>query len=201
MTRLTLGLFKNAARNPSARASDAGDGIPTPMPIANAAVRLHHQRGATAAHTYLNGAFDRSGYWGPSGPPQSRGWANNIRECFQAYQELAGQDPRPTLGLPIKIDVQFGANAVRITVDVVLIDAGGYVGRYPLWDVPPLTQDDAELLSCPIVLGMGQELGLDRIVGVEVWHLRDRETALVPAVGALARARDVEEILARYLSE
>jgi hypothetical protein len=201
MTRLTLGLFKNAARNPSARARDTGDGFPTPMSTANAAVRLHHQRGVAAAHIYLNGSFDRSGYWGPSGPPQARSWANNIRECFQTYQEMAGEDRRPTLGMPIKTDIQFGANSVGITVDVVLMDSEGYVGRYPLWDVPSLTRDDAELLACPIALGMGQELGRDRIVGVDLWHLRDAETIFVPAASAIARANDVAEILARYLSD
>lgn len=85
-----------------------------------------------------------------------------------------------------------------VSLDVVLLDPNGYVGRYLLWDTPPLTQQDAEVLAAPVVLALRQELGADRVAGVEVWHLRSGTQIFVDTQAALGRVAEVERIVAAY---
>ena len=93
-----------------------------------------------------------------------------------------------------------GANTVGVSIDLVLLDAAGYVGRLILWDVPPLTQELAELLALPAVAALRAELGDDRVAGVEVWHLRDGTQVLVDAPTAAARLDDASRIVGTYVS-
>jgi hypothetical protein len=201
MTRITVGELKKAARNPDHRKGTGGSPPVTPIPVAAAAVRRYHRVGTNAAYQYITTTFEQSSYWGPSGRPQARTWAANIVECFDSYAELAGQDERAVFQSGIATDVAVGANAVGVTVDVILIDEGGYVGRHLLWDSPELTQDDAEILAAPIAAALEAELGAGRVVGIEVWQLRSREQILVTADVALARLPEVAEIVARYVSD
>lgn len=202
MTRVTLGELKNAARDRSRRRPAPGVEQPfsTPMPTAASAVRRLHRDGAEAAVAQLNAAFDRSSHWGPGGPSRARSWANSIRECFQSYAELVTGDSRPTLGMPVTTDVDVGEHTIGVSLDVILLDPNGYVGRYLLWDTPTLNQDDAELLAAPIVLALQRELGDDRVAGVEIWHLRSRRQTLVHAAAALARVGEVATIVDDYTS-
>ena len=202
MTRVTLGEFKLAARNRRLRRSDPtmDEPVPTPMPTAGSAIRRFHRDGATAAITQLNGSFDRSAYWGPTGPPSPRGWANAIRECLQTYVNYASQDNRPALMTPVTTDVQVGGNTIGVSLDVVLLDKNGYVGRYLLWDKPALTQKDAEVLASPVVRALKQALGEDRVAGVEIWHLRSGKRVFVDESTALGRSGEIERILNHYLS-
>lgn len=105
------------------------------------------------------------------------------------------------LGATIAADVPIGGHVVGVTIDVVLLDDDGYVGRYLLWDTPELTENLGELLSATIVLALGSELGAERISAVEVWQLRDEVNLLVSAPRALARLGDVEAILGAFLGE
>jgi hypothetical protein len=200
MTRITLGELKKATRDRALRRPPPGESrpIPTPMPSAASAVRRFHREGADAAVRRLNRAFDGSDYWGPNGPAQARGWANSIRTCFQTYIDLASADDRPSLNTSINLDVSLGTDSVGVSVDVVLLDPNGYVGRYLLWDTPPLTQQDAEVLAAPVVLALQQELGADRVAGVEVWHLRSGSQIFVDMQAALGRVTEVERIVAAY---
>lgn len=171
------------------------------MPVAASAVRRFHQDGAESALTYLNQTFDRSQHWGPNGRAQARGWADAIRRSFDSYVDRASTDRRPVLGATIAADVPIGGHVVGVTIDVVLLDDDGYVGRYLLWDTPELTENLGELLSATIVLALGSELGAERISAVEVWQLRDEVNLLVSAPRALARLGDVEAILGAFLGE
>lgn len=202
MTRITLGELKNAARDRSLRRAAPGTGasFPTPMPTAASAVRRFHRDGAAAATAQLNRSFDRSGHWGPTGPAQARGWANSIRTSFHTYVDLASRDSRATLGMPVTADVQIGANTIGVSLDVVLLDPHGYVGRYLLWDTPELTQQDAEILAGPIVRALQQELGADRVAGVEIWHLRSGRQVAVDTATALARVAEIEAVVDDYTS-
>jgi hypothetical protein len=170
------------------------------MPTATSAVRRFHRDGTAVATAQLNGAFDRSGHWGPNGSPRARGWADAIRACFQTYVELAARDGRPTLGSPVTTDIGVGGDAIGVSLDVVLLDRAGYVGRYLLWDRPDLTRDDAEMLAAPVVRALQQELGEDRVAGAEIWHLRSGDQMFVDVPTALARLAEIEAIVDDYTS-
>lgn len=199
MTRVTLGEFKKAARDRSLRRSSSGGGVPTPMPVASSAVRRLHREGPEIAVAELNRKFDRSPYWG-RGPAQARGWADVVRACFQTYVELASEDARPTIDVPVNVDVPTGDNTVGVSLDVVLLDPEGYVGRYLLWDAVQLTQDSAELLAAVVVRALQLELGDDRVAGAEIWHLRSAEQIFVDAPTALGRLHDIQVIVDGYVS-
>lgn len=201
MTRVTLAEMKGAARDPTKRRAAPGQdpGFPTPMPSASSAVRRLHREGPARATVVLNQSFDRSGHWGPNGPPQAKGWANAIRESFDTYVELSGHDDRPVLSHSINRNVEVGNHEVGVKLDVVLLDDEGYVGRYLLWDIPLPTLDEAALLAAPIVVAMQAELGADRVAGVEIWHLRNRAEFFISAADALAQLREVERIVAQYV--
>jgi hypothetical protein len=102
--------------------------------------------------------------------------------------------------MPVTTDVDVGEHTIGVSLDVILLDPNGYVGRYLLWDTPTLNQDDAELLAAPIVLALQRELGDDRVAGVEIWHLRSRRQTLVHAAAALARVGEVATIVDDYTS-
>jgi hypothetical protein len=119
---------------------------------------------------------------------------------FDTYIELASSDDRPVLVGGVASDVQVGINSIGVSVDIVILDPGGYCARHVLWDVPPLTLDDAQLQSAPIVAALQSELGEDRVVGVEVWHLRSGDTLFVASGDAVARLPEVEVIVDGYLS-
>ncbi len=201
MTRVTLAELKSASRDVSKRRSPPGTttGFPTPMPTAASGVRRLHREGSTRATVVLNQAFDRSQHWGPNGPPQAKGWANSIRESFDTYVEMSGDDSRPVLGYTIDRNVQVGTHEVGVKIDVILLDDLGYVGRYLLWDIPVPSADEAALLAAPIVVALEEELGEGRVAGVEVWHLRTETPFYVSSDDALSRLGEAAAIVARYV--
>lgn len=95
-------------------------------------------------------------------------------------------------------DATIGRDTVAVTVDVVVLDPSGYVGRYVLWDKPDLTAADAELLAGPIVRALEQELGKERVVGVELWHLRSGGQMFVASSTAVARLGEADLIIDSY---
>lgn len=202
MSRITISELKNATRNRALRRSASGSAVkfPTPMPMAASAVRRFHREGAPAAVEALNESIDTSTYWGPTGPASAVGWANSIKAKFNTYIRLASPDPRPVLGLPVVTDVSVGPNLVGVTIDVVMLDPRGYVGRHVLWDVEALTRPDAEILAGPIACAMQQELGSERVAGVEVWHLQSGTQHFVDRDTALRRLAEISAIVASYLS-
>jgi hypothetical protein len=201
MTRITLSELKNAARDrTSRRAIGTRVAIPTPMPVAMSAVRRFHSVGAEAARDYLTRSFAGSAYWGAGGRQQARAWAEAIVSSFDTYIRLASEDNRAAFREGVAADVEVGRHSVGIAVDVILLDPGGYVARHVLWDVPELTQDNAELLSAPICSALQGELGEDRVVGAEVWHLRSATRWFVDANTAVARLPEVATIVQDYLS-
>jgi hypothetical protein len=203
LSRLTLGEYKRALRDPAARraTSSGSSAFPTPLRIGASAVRRLHRDGVSASRAYLNQALTGSSYWGPSGRPHSQGWANAIRDCFETYIELAAGDHRPSLDSAVASDVVIGLHVVGVTVDVVLLDPVGYVARYVLWDVRVPTRDESEMLAAPIVAALGQELGADRIAAAEIWHLRTAAVRRIESAAALARLADTQRVVAAYLAD
>jgi hypothetical protein len=85
-----------------------------------------------------------------------------------------------------------------VALDVVLLDPAGYVGRYLLWDVPDLSQNEAEILAGPVVRALQQELGEDRAVGAEIWHLRSGRQIFVDTRTATGRLGEIDTIVDTY---
>lgn len=201
MSHISLSQLKRAARDRSLRREgERGPEWPTPIPTATSAVRRFHQDGGGAALRQLNQAFDRSEYWGPAGRPQARGWAESIRRCFQRYVDLASGDRRVVVQSPMTSNVQVGGDTVGASLDVVVRDAAGYVGRVLLWDTPPLTQEDAEILASVVVAALEQEFGRGQSAGAEIWHLRSGVQVFVDAATAARRQREVRAIVRSYVS-
>ena len=200
MTRVTLGQFKAALRDPALR-TGAAAGFPTPMTVANSAVRTFHRGGALAAHQYLNRTFDRSPYWGPTGPAGPRGWANSIRQCLDLYMSMASQDARRWLPMTVSCDVDVGPHTIGVKLDVVLLDGNGYVARIPLWDKVPLAPHEARTLAGPIIEALEVRLGPGRAVGVDFWHLRTGEALHVSSNDVRGHVGDVVRVVDGYLSE
>ena len=99
-----------------------------------------------------------------------------------------------------RLTFQIGRNTIGVSLDVVLLDPDGYVGRYLLWDKPELSQNDAEILAAPVVGALQQELGADRVVGAEIWHLRSDRRIFVDTGTALARLGEINTIVDTYSS-
>src|SRR5665648_166994 len=130
--RLTYGIYRSAVRDPAVRLTAFVNQrpFPTPYAMATSAIRRFHTEGAREARRYLHEAFRQSAYWGSSGRPQQRGWADAIRACLANYESMAGGDTRTVAVTGLTSDVPYGPDEVSVTVDVVLLDpAGGYVGR------------------------------------------------------------------------
>jgi hypothetical protein len=120
--------------------------------------------------------------------------------AFEAYIELASEDTRPVLDSGVTTEVRLGVHSVRVSIDVILLDPQGYVGRHVLWDTSDLTVDDAQLQAAPIVAALESELGSGRVAGVEVWHLRSGAQVFVSSRDATRRLPEVERIVADYLA-
>jgi hypothetical protein len=194
-----LGGFKASLKDPARRAGAHGSAPPTPMTMANTAVRTFHRDGEFAARQYLTRTIQRSPYWGPTGPTNAHSWANSILDYFDTYITLATADTRRWLPMTVSSDPQFGAHTVGVRLDVVLLDGQGYVARIPLWEKGPLDAHVMETLACPILAAVGDELGAAKAVGVDFWHLRTSAATHVPARTALARQADVVGVIDRYV--
>ena len=203
MTRITLGELKKAARNPAERrapASSSSRPIPTPYPMASSAVRQYHRHGVEVAMRYLERVIGSSDYWGPGGRAGAQSWAGAVIDAFENYVVMADGDEREFVDTTVRADVGVGDHAVGITLDVVLLDPRGYIGRLPLWDKPLPDEAEAEVLAAPLVAGLQHHLGEDRIPGVEIWHLRSQTELFVESDNAIARMPQVRDIVGRYLS-
>jgi len=199
MTRVTFGLYRRGVREPGVTLSGtAGDFVPrTPFPSASAAVkRYHREDGATAAAT-LDRSLSSSDYWGPSGPPQARGWAGAIRQCFDVYRQIADADPRPAFACGLSRTLDLTPDELVVYIDVVLIDPRGYVPRIVLWDTADLTDARAVLYAAPVWRVMEDELGDGRVPEVEVWHLRSAARRVVDATTAAAALPSVAGVVHR----
>lgn len=199
MTRVTLGGFKASLKDPARRAGAHADPPPSPMTMANTAVRRFHRDGEFAARQYLTRTIQRSPYWGPAGPANARTWAASILDYFDNYVAMATSDSRRWLPMTVSSETRFGPHTVGVRLDVVLLDGQGYVARIPLWEKDPLHADVMTTLACPILMAVGDELGMAKAVGVDFWHLRTRAPTHVPARAALGQRGAVVGVINRYL--
>lgn len=198
MTRITFGLYRKGVREPATTLSTAALAFmpPTPMPTASAAIAKYHRLGPDAALRAMRDAYRNSSYWGSGGSPQA-GWANAMVECFERYIDMAAEDGRVAFATSLKRDVDFGLHQVAVHVDVVLLDPAGYIGRIVLWDKAELTMELAGHYATPAYAALEDELGANRVVGVEVWHLRSGVQVYVTATACESNLAAVERIVER----
>lgn len=199
MTRVTFGLYRRGVREPGITLSGtAGDFVPrTPFPSASSAVKRYHREDGARAAAALDRSLSSSDYWGPSGPPQARGWADAIRHCFDVYRQIADADPRPAFACGLSRTLALPPDELVVYIDVVLFDPHGYVPRIVLWDTADFTDARAVLYAAPVWRVMEDELGDGRVPEVEVWHLRSGARRVVGATVAPAALPDVARVVHR----
>lgn len=171
--------------------------IPTPHSVITRAVRLLHTagHGETAAVEYLDERLSTD-FWRKDGNATK---ARNARASFDNYRRRALADARVAVPGDHNATVAVGPHVVAAGCDVVLVGDRGYDGRLCLWGIQerPLSEAELALLACPIVLALDNELGEDRIGGLEIWFLRSDVATYIPAEHARARIADFETLVGR----
>lgn len=182
---------------------DSGYAIPSERPRmvgthsqTTRAVRVFHTDGEAASVAYIDDTF--SGPSWASGANATK--ARIAKQSFSNYRDRANADPRPAAVGEPRATIEVAGHTIAAGCDVVLLEpAGGHTGRLCLWSVipRPFTTDELELLACPVVLALGNELGQDAVAGLEFYMLRDNVTALVAAERALARIPELNTLVRR----
>lgn len=201
MTRVTFGAYRAGVRDGGVTLGSLASGYlpPTPFPSASAAVVRCHRESPEAAARELDRSFASSSYWGQRGSSQA-GWANAMRACFETYRQMAYGDPRPAFATGLNRDLAFPPDELGIHINVVLLDADGYVPRLVLWDKNELTSARARLYAAPAWRVLEDELGDDRVPRVEIWHLRSASSVEVDAGDAKVALADVARVVHRLAS-
>ena len=193
--RLTSYDLRRAIVDPDYRRPLQRRPFPTTTSPLRAAVAAYHREGAEAAQKQLNVGL--SGYFAQPGAPSVK--ARMAQVNLDTYINLATQDTREAFDTGVGVDLDFGAHQLFVTLDVLLFDASGYAGRLLLWgdDANSMTLENLELLATTGILAMRQELGEDRIVGVDVWKIRSRSNASVPNARAEVYSGELQNIVTR----
>ena len=203
MTRVTFGMYRKGAREPTTTLRSVAAGAdftpPTPMPTATAAIVRHHREGPVGAAAAMDRSYRNSSYWGKRGTPQA-GWADAMRRCYATYADLTRNDSRPHFALGLNRDLALPPNELGVYIDVVLIDPGGYVPRIVLWDTNALTPALAAQYGAPVWRVAEDELGDDRVPRVEIWSLRAPTLMTLSADDARTALPTVDQIVARLVS-
>jgi len=194
--RVTFGQYRSGIKDPtSVTAGFPAHDFPSPWAIAAKSVRTFHVEGETQARQGLERGF--SGYW--SSTAQARGWAAAIKQCFENYARMSAPDVRSVFTVGFKGVLDIGNDQLSLYVDVLLLNATGYVGRVVLWDDFSYTRSHASLLATPVAAALGNELGEERIAGVEIWHLRTGTQHWIAADEALARRAEMNNLIASFV--
>ncbi|WP_131590572.1 hypothetical protein [Mycolicibacterium setense] len=153
------------------------------------------------ARDYMVNSFRNSDYWGASGTPQSRGWAQSTLQSYDTYALLTRDDSRPAVAVGVKRELPFPPDTLKVRIDVILLDPRGYVPRIILWDTSTLTEDRALLYAAPILVAAEEELGQGRVADVELVHTRTGAQVEVAASDARAALPSMTTTIRRILSE
>lgn len=202
MTRISFSDYRSGVRDGTFRVtpSGTGQGFPTPTSIQWATITRHHQESPEVARDYMVSSFRRSSYWGPSGSPQSRGWAESTLRSYDAYALITRHDTRPVVATGVRNELQLPPNVLSVRIDVILLDPRGYVARIVLWDKSELTEERALLYAAPILVAAEEELGQGRVTSVELVHTRTASLLSVSAAEARAASGDMGATVSRILS-
>lgn len=169
--------------------------VATPHSILTKAVRVFHEEGVEAADRYVIGAFEKPTWKSP----RTRTKARNAIASFENYKTMAMGDPRPVAIGDQRATVHVAGHQVSAGYNVVVLDDAGVAGRYCVWSIieRPFANHELALLTCPIVLALGEELGEERVLGVDFWFLRTNTRAHVSAEAAVGALPDLNRIVRR----
>lgn len=194
--RFTYGQFRNGARDPTFRVTPGSRGGANPGSVLRKAVRVYHaSRDADEGRRALEQGL--SGYFARPGTPTRQ--AADARTRFETYLKMEAADARPVFDTNMGEDIAFGDDVLAVDVDLALFDPSGYAGRVILWDKLPCDREQARAIAGPAARCLADELGADRIVDVQVWHIRSQlrhyfdyaeaidGLGLVPSILAAAR--------------
>jgi hypothetical protein len=170
--------------------------FPTTTSSLGAAVRLYHTEGLEAAQKQLN--IGLSGYFAQQGSPTGK--ARTAHKNFDRYVALAERDDREVFGTNVRMNISIHQHEFSVQADVLLLDPDGYVGRVLLWgaDASSLTLTQLELLATPVILALREELGHDRIVGIDMWQIRSERIVTISAEQADANLGQLVSMLNRW---
>jgi hypothetical protein len=62
-----------------------------------------------------------------------------------------------------------------------------------------LSSTDSEVIAAPIAIAIGDELGLERVAGVEIWHLRSATKSFIETPAAVGALPEVNRIAQAYI--
>jgi len=123
-----------------------------------------------------------------------------IRRCHDTYAQLTQSDARPAFTTGFDRDIDLPPDVLAVYVDVILLDAAGYVPRLVLWDDNELKAQRAIAFAAPAWRAAENELGDGRVVRVEVWSLRQPAQRTVSAAEARGAMSQVARVVHRLAS-
>lgn len=195
--RVTFFDFRQGVADPKYQVPRDRPPIPNPGSVLRGSIKAYHVEGYEAAQRRLDRGFSK--YFARAGPPA--GMARVARANFDVYVKLDSLDGRPVFDIGRRWILDIGPDELVVTVDVLLLDPGGYVGRLVFWgNLPPLSASQLELVATPAILAMRQALGSDRVVGVEIWEVRTEKVTVISSEQADANRHRVNELVERLSS-
>lgn len=193
--RVSPGDLRQGLTDPKYAIPRSKSPIVSPHSILTKAVKVLHQEGVAEADAYITTALNTPG-WKTS---RTRTKAQNALASFHNYKGMAAEDTRPVAIGDSHSSVIIAGHNVAAACNVVVLDDAGVEGRVCIWSVVerPFTDAEMALLTCPIVLALGDELGADRVLGVDFWFLRANAQTFVDSEKALAALPELNTIVRR----
>jgi len=193
----TFGQFRRAARDPSFRVNPGRQsGGPNTAGTLRASVRAFHRDGEAASRLALERGL--SGYFSK---PQNRRAADRARVMLRNYITLSEADGRAAFDFDVAGELEIGADVLKVSVDLALLDPNGYCGRIMLWDQLACDREAAATIAGPAFRVLADELGPDRTDNIEVWHMPTRARYPFTSAEAAASFTRVARLLERIRPE
>jgi hypothetical protein len=194
---ITAANVSRAIRQPGYRLPSVLDEPPVfmvlPTTIARRAVRAFHEKGATAAITYVSES--KLGEWANHTNPSMASGARNVINGVVEYTKAATADGRKNVRLDQKTVVKLKAGPVEVSIDVVLADGNDIAGRVVMWDGPDFEPEDAPLIAAVYSQGLQQLYPKRTITSIGVWQGRRQSRAEVAFGDAQAQLKKSSRVL------
>lgn len=178
--RISPSDIRSAVTNPGYRIPTKRKGGPSTDSSVRKAIRTYHESGAEAAWAGLESGLSNK-YWSSE---QGLTKAKNARDMLDNYLRLATPDKRVGVGFTGR-SIEWSGHEIAASVDVILSESRGQVGRICLTNVipRPLTDTERALIVAAPLQGLLREFEhriFDNVIAdLELWELRTGATAVV----------------------